>query len=149
MNRGLVRSIFTLLAVAICGCKSDNSFEAEFKKATEVIAQRDTWPDSPEKVSAAFWEARYKKNYSEMAILWPGSASFDWPALCAKDGGVKCVFGQARTPTTVRNAELPEEVEVPYASQEHFQKQGSYNLTMRLCALNTPKGKRWYVVSGN
>jgi hypothetical protein len=149
MNRGLVRSILTLLAVAICGCKDDNSFEAEFKKATAVIARRDTWPDSPEKVSAAFWEARSKKDYAEMHILWPGSASFDWPAICAKESDVKCVFGQAQMPTSVRSGELPEEVWVPYAWQEHFHKQGSYNFRMILQALNTPKGKRWYVVSGN
>jgi len=149
MNKGVVRFILTLLAVAICGCKDDNSFEAEFTKATEAIAQRDTWPDSPEKVSAAFWEARYKKDYAEMHILWPGSASFDWPALCAKDGGTKYVFGQARIPTTEQDTTPVDVAEVPYASEEHFQQHGSYNLTMRLRALNTPKGKRWYVVSGN
>ena len=149
MNKAFVRFILTLFAVAVCGCKSDNSFEAEFKRAAKEIARRDTWPESPQKVSAAFWQARYKKDYAEMHILWPGSASVNWPEVCAKDSDVKLVFGEARISTTERNDELAEEAEVPYASQQHFQEHGSYNLTMRLRALNTPKGKRWYVYSGN
>jgi hypothetical protein len=64
-------AVVLLLAVIAAGCKKDNSFAAEFKRAAKVIAERDTWPESPQDVSAAFWDARHKKDYSEMHILWP------------------------------------------------------------------------------
>jgi len=149
MNKGPIISALALLAVIAVGCKKDNSFDTEFKKAAKVIAERDTWPESPEKVSAAFWKARHKKDYPEMHILWPGSASYDWPEICAKDSGSKLVFGEARIVTRYQSTGPVEEAEVPYASEEHFEKHDSYNLTMRLGALNTQGGKRWYVYSGN
>lgn len=149
MNKGLILLSLIVFAAATCGCKNGSSFDAEFEKATKVIAQRDTWPESPENVSAAFWNARYNRNYSEMHIFWPGSASFNWSEICAKDGGAKFVFGTARIYTSYWNTEPVEEAEVPYASEEYFRKHGSYNLTMRLRALNTQRGERWYVWSGN
>jgi len=148
MAKGFIPGCVVVLAVISAGCKKDNSFEAEFKKATKIIAQRDKWPESPEDVAAAFWDARSQKNYAEMRILWPGSASFNWPEICAKDGDAKYVFGKARILTERRNEPI-EEAEVPYALEEYFKEHGSHNLTMRLKALNTQKGKRWYIYSGN
>jgi len=82
-------------------------------------------------------------------FCWPGSASFNWSEICTKDSGAKFVFGTARIYTSYWNTEPVEEAEVPYASEEYFRKHGSYNLTMRLRALNTQRGKRWYVWAGN
>jgi hypothetical protein len=148
-KRPILAAVVLLLAVIAAGCKKDNSFDAEFERAARVIAERDTWPESPQDVSAAFWNARYKKDYSEMHILWPGSASYNWPQTCAKDTGVKYVFGEARIITSYGDTGQIEEAEVPYASQEHFKEHGTYNLTMKLRALNTQRGRRWYVYSGN
>jgi prepilin-type processing-associated H-X9-DG protein len=129
---------------------TENQFTIEFEKAAKVIAERDEWPDSPEKVAEAFWQARYAKDYSEMEILWPGSASIGWPAICANDPDVKYVFGKGSTFETSNAPHgASEECHVPYASEEDFQKTGKYNLKMRLRDLQTPRGKRWYVVSGN
>jgi hypothetical protein len=148
-----------LVAVLVCagliGCGSDSakgsSFDAEFEKAAKVIAERDEWPASPEKAAEAFWQARYAKNYREMEILWPGSASIGWPEICAKDPQVKYVFGRARR---LLRDDLPhgatEISRVPYATQEYFTEHGQYNLEMVLHDLNTmTEGTRWYVVSGN
>lgn len=148
MTKRLILVCVVVLAVIIAGCKKDNSFEAEFKKAAKTIAQRDKWPESPEDVAEAFWNARYRKDYSEMHILWPGSASYNWPQICAKDGDAKYVFGKARILTERRNEPI-EEAEVPYAVEEYFKEHASHNLTLRLKALNTQKGKRWYIYSGN
>jgi hypothetical protein len=53
------------------------------------------------------------------------------------DSGVTYVFGPAR------------DHGVPYASEEYYRQHGSYNLTMRLGSLETPRGKRYYVISAN
>ena len=110
-------------------------------EALKIIETRDEWPDSPEAVVQAFWEARRAKNYKEMEILWPGSASLEkgWIERCKDDSDVRYVFGKANEAGT----------EVPYASEEYFKKNGSYNLTMRLSSTQTKKGQRYYIWSGN
>ncbi len=148
MAKRFILACVVVLAVITAGCKKDISFKAEFKKAAKTIAQRDKWPESPQDVAAAFWNARYQKNYAEMHILWPGSASYNWPEICAKDGDAKYVFGKARI-LKERGNEPIEEAEVPYALEEYFKDHASYNLTMRLKALDTQKGKRWYIYSAN
>jgi len=142
--------IGAFIALAV-GCVEGSKHDTAFRKAAEEIAARDTWPPSPENVSEAFWEARYAKDYPEMEILWPGSAgTVNWADVSASDDpDVRYVFGAARTFTTERNAEVVQEAEVPYAAEKHFQDAGDYNLTMRLRALDTPHGPRWYVYSGN
>jgi hypothetical protein len=149
MTKRFILVCVVVLAVITAGCKKDNSFEAEFKKATNTIAQRDKWPESPEDVAAAFWNARYRKDYAEMHILWPGSTSYNWPQICAKDSDARYAFGKARILTTYRDTEPIEEAEVPYALEQYFKEHGSYNLTVRLKALNTQRGNRWYVCSAN
>ena len=149
MTKRFILVCVVVLTVITAGCKKDNSFEAEFKKAANTIAQQDKWPESPQDVAAAFWNARYRKDYAEMHILWPGSASYNWPQICARDGDAKYVFGKARILTIERGSEPVEEAEVPYASEQYFKEHGSYNLTVRLKALNTQRGKRWYVCSAN
>jgi len=149
MRKRFILACGVVLAVITAGCKKDNSFEGEFKKAINIIAQRDKWPESPEDVAAAFWNARYRKDYSEMHVLWPGSASYNWPQICAKDGDAKYVFGKARILTIERGTQAVEEAEVPYALEGYFREHASYNLTMRLRPLNTQRGKRWYIYSGN
>lgn len=148
MNKGLL--IISLILIASnFGCKEEDPFDVEFKKAVKEIARRDTWPESPEKVSEAFWNARYKKNYSEMHILWPGSACLDWSEICIEDNDIKYVFGTAQIYRVNRDGELVEEADVPYASEGYFKEHGSHNLTMKLRALDTKRGKRWYLFSGN
>jgi len=108
-------------------------------EALKVIATRSEWPNSPEAVAKAFWEARAAQNYREMEILWPGSGSLDWAEICKNDSAVKYVFGKPS-----KNND-----EVPYAAEEYFNKNGSYNLTMRMASILTEKGRRYYIISGN
>jgi len=117
------------------------TFEEANGQALEIIAARSEWPGSPEAVGKAFWEARAAKNYGEMEILWPGSGSWEggWAEACKNDPPVKYVFGKPS-----KNGS-----EVPYASEEYFNKNGSYNLTMRLSSIQTEKGLRYYITSGN
>ena len=104
----------------------------------QIIQSRALWPQSPEALCKAFWSARARKDYQELKILWPGSASFDWEALCrGDDTNVTYVFGPL------------DGHEVPYASEEYYRQHGSYNLKMRLGSLETAKGKRYYIISGN
>ena len=114
-------------------------FDEAQSRAFAMIEQREQWPESAAAVCKAFWEARATKNYAEMEILWPGSASFDWPAICKNDSNVEYVFGRpAENGTTV-----------PYAAKDHLDARGTYNLTMRLGVLQTEKGGRYYIISGN
>ena len=69
--------------------------------------------------------------------------------LIKTDGDGKFVFGKARTFPIQKGTEPVEEAEVPYTSEEYYQKNGEYNLKMVLGVLETPKGKRWYVISAN
>jgi hypothetical protein len=109
------------------------------EQAFAAIRQRERWPPAPEAVCRAFWAARAARNYAEMAVLWPGTAAWNWPEICRKDPNVVYVFGPAGGDGTA----------VPYASQDHFDAQGTYNLTMHLRVLPTGRGPRYYIVSGN
>ena len=125
-------------ALAVSCSKSKPSFEEAYGTACEIIQSRAVWPQSPEALCKAFWTARATKDYQELKVLWPGSASFDWEALCrGDDTNLTYVFGP------------PDSREVPYASEEYYRQHGSYNLKMRLGSLETAKGKRYYVISGN
>ncbi len=115
------------------------SFEQAKNETLAAIRQRQVWPKSPESVSKAFWAARAQKDYAEMQMLWPGSASFNWPQICQNDPNVEYVFGESRADGT----------EVPYAAKDYFEKNHKHNLTMRLKKLDTDKGPRYYIVSGN
>jgi len=117
------------------------TFEEAKDEALTIIAARSEWPSSPEAVAKAFWEARASKNYREMEILRPGSSSWepDWAEICKNDPPVKYVFGEPSKDGS----------EVPYTSEEYFNKNGSYNLTTRLFSIQTEKGRRYYIWSGN
>lgn len=115
------------------------SFDDAKAQALEVIAAREEWPATPEDVCKAFWDARAKKDYKEMEILWPGSASYDWPSMCKDDPDVTYVFGAASDDLT----------EVPYATADYHREHGTYNLKIRIEAFDTPKGTRDFIVSGN
>jgi len=117
--------------------RTDKSWDTAFNEAIQVIQSRKNWPQTPEAVVKAYWNARAGKNYEEMRILWPGSGSWNWAQI--NDPDVKYVFGPASKSGT----------EVPYASENHFKQTGSYNLTMRLSYTDTKKGKRYYIWSGN
>jgi hypothetical protein len=38
---------------------------------------------------------------------------------------------------------------VTYATEEYYRQSGSYNMKMLLGSIETAKGKRYYVISGN
>jgi len=108
-------------------------------QAFDLIEKREHWPESPQGVCEAFWNARRKKDYDEMHILWPGTASLNWAEICKNDGKTVHVFGEPAADGKT----------VPYAEKSHFETHGAYNLTMRLDVLDTDKGARYYIVSGN
>jgi len=107
--------------------------------ALEVIRGREVWPGSAVGVCEAYWAARGKKDYDEMAVLWPGLASLDMVEMCKDDGDVEYVFGEASA----------DGIEVPYATKGYYDANKTYNLTMRLTVLYTEHGPRYFVVSGN
>ncbi len=154
------RDVIVLLVVVVCigvvvecGCRRRQagsqsgsvaqrvpvSFEEAQARAFDLIRQREQWPETSDAVCRVFWQARAAKNYAEMEILWPGSASFKWSEVCKDEPGAAYVFGSPS----------PDGTTVPYAPKDHFDAQGTYNLTMRLHALPTDKGPRYYIVSGN
>jgi len=119
-------------------------WNAAFNKAIDVIQTRENWPQTPEAVCRAFWDARARKDYNEMQILWPGSASWyqsgkGWKEICENDLPCEYIFG---TPSE-------DGTRVPYASKEYFNKNDFYNLTMKLGYIETETGRRFYVMSGN
>jgi hypothetical protein len=107
--------------------------------ALEVIRGREVWPESAVGVCEAYWAARGKKDYDEMAVLWPGLASLDLVEMCKDDGDVQYVFGEVSADDTA----------VPYAAKGYYDANKTYNLTMRLTVLYTEHGPRYFVVSAN
>lgn len=134
-------SLLALLASCAKQPTGKKTFKEAEAEALKIIAARIEWPDSPQAVAKAFWEARAARNYREMEILWPGSGSWeqDWAEICKNDSPVKYVFGEPSKDGS----------EVPYASEEYFNKNGSYNLTMKMSSVQTEKGRRYYIISGN
>ena len=132
----LAASVALLSLLSSCGKQATppKSWEQARNEAMRTMNTREEWPASPEAVCRAFWEARRAENYTEMAILWPGSGSYDWPEICKKDNpAAKYVFGEANEAKT----------DVPYASEEYFKEYGSYNLTMKMGSIESPKGLRY------
>ncbi len=149
---------YLLIAVAVCGVvvlglryrlllhremetarRNMSAFEQAQGRAFAVIRQRPQWPESPEAVCRAFWEARAAEDYAEMEILWPGTTAAKWARICGSEPNVSYVFGPASE----------DGLTVPYAAKDRFDAHGTYSLTMRLQVLQTDKGKRYYIVSGN
>jgi hypothetical protein len=113
-------------------------FEEARNAALQIMQSRALWPQSPEALCKEFWAARARKDYAEMKVLWPGSASFDWETLRRQDdANVTYVFGAW------------DGRQVPYASAEYHRRHGSYNMKMLLGSIETAKGKRHFVISGN
>lgn len=152
---------YLLIAVAVCGgvvlglryrllfrremettrgnTSTFEQFQQAQARAFTAIRRRPQWPESPEAVCKAFWEARAAKDYAEMEILWPRVTAARWAQMCESEPNVSYVFGPASE----------DGLTVPYAAKDRFDAHGTYNLTMRLQVLQTDKGKRYYIISGN
>ena len=120
--------------------KDKTEFGKAFEEAISVVYKRENWPE-PRDLAVAYWKARAAKNYNEMAIFWPGSATWNRQAI-ENEESIEYVFGEALT------AELEDNIIVPYASKSYYEKQGKYNLKMRLTNRKSTKG-RYYIYSGN
>ncbi|HCO94382.1 MAG TPA: hypothetical protein DIU00_10600 [Phycisphaerales bacterium] len=116
------------------------AYDKAFKEAVSVVDTRENWPEAHD-LAIAYWQARNAKNYDEMAIYWPGSATWNRKAL-KKEEPVEYVFGE------VQPGEIEGCLIVPYASKNYFGKHGKYSLEMRLSNEKSSKG-RYYIVSGN
>jgi len=120
--------------------KEKNAYDEAFEKAIAEIDSRQNWPE-PRDLVVRYWQARNAKNFDEMAIFWPGSATWNRQAL-EKEEAVEYVFGE------VQAAETEGDVVVPYASKSYYDKHGKFSLKMVLSNRKNAK-KRYYIVSGN
>jgi len=110
-----------------------------FEQRIAIIDSRPTWPE-PKELVERYWQARAKKDYDEMALLWPHSAYWDREFI-ENEKLVEYVFGE---PQKINNKNLI----VPYAAKSYYDQHGTYNLTMRLTNEKSAKG-RYYIISGN
>ena len=110
-----------------------------FEQTIAIIDSRPNWPE-PQELVKRYWQARAAKNYDEMAILWPGSATWN-QKLLADEKTAEYVFGE--TVFTQYGGAF-----VPYAEKTYYEKHGKYNLKMWLRNEKSTKG-RYYIVSGN
>ena len=120
--------------------KDKTAFGKAFEEAIIVIDNRKNWPE-PRDLAVAYWKARAEKNYDEMAILWPGSATWNRRVI-ENEESIEYVFGETRT------GEMEDNIIVPYASKSYYEKHGKYSLKMRLTNKKSTKG-RYYIFSGN
>jgi len=119
--------------------REKTAFQVVFEAAITAIDARESWP-APRDLVITYWEARAAKEYGEMAILWPGSAL--WNRDLESEKAAAYVFGD------VQGTGSEGHIIVPYASKEHYERNNTYNLKMRLSNERSAKG-RYYIVSGN
>ena len=120
--------------------KAETEFQKVFNKAIAIIDSRKSWAE-PYDLVVTYWKARAAKNYDEMAILWPGSATWNRQVL-EKEEPVEYVFGE------VQATEFEGHIIVPYATKSYYEKHGKYSLKMCLENRKSTKG-RYYISSGN
>ncbi|MHC4636047.1 MAG: hypothetical protein ACYTBP_06000 [Planctomycetota bacterium] len=120
--------------------KDKTAYGKAFEKAINVIDNMENWPE-PRDLAVVYWKNRTAKNYDEMAILWPGSAIWNRQSL-EKEEPIEYVFGKVQT------TGIEGHIIVPYATKSYFEKNGKYNLKMRLSKEKSAK-RRYYIVSGN
>lgn len=116
------------------------AYDKAFEKAIVEIDSRQAWPE-PRDLVVKYWQARNAKHFDEMAVLWPGSATWNRQAL-EKEEPVEYVFGEAQ-PTKSQDYII-----VPYASKSYYEKHGEFSLKMVLSNRDSDK-KRYYIISGN
>jgi len=123
------------------------AYDKAFEEAIPVVDDRESWPE-PRDLVISYWQHRSAKNYDEMAILWPGSATWNSQAL-EKEEPVEYVFGEVQAVFgEVQAEEMEGLIVVPYASKSYYDKHGKYSLKMVLSNKESAKG-RYYIVSGN
>jgi len=120
--------------------KQKTAYDKAFEEAINVIDARENWPE-PRDLVMKYWQTRNAKNYDDLAVFWPGSATWNRQAL-EKEEPVEYVFGEAQTTETQGH------IVVPYATKNYFGKHGKYSLKMRLSNEKNSKG-RYYIISGN
>jgi hypothetical protein len=120
--------------------KPETEVEKAFNKAIEIIDSRKSWSE-PRDLVVAYWEARASKNYNEMSVLWPGSATWN-RRIIESEEPVEYAIGE------VQSTEFNGYIIVPYASKDYYEKHAKYNLKMRLTNRKSTKG-RYYIYSGN
>ena len=116
------------------------AYDKAFADAISVVDKRENWPE-PRDLVIAYWQMRTAKNYDQMAIYWPGSATWNSQAL-EKEEPVEYVFGEVNTKWAEGY------IVVPYASKSYYDKHSKYSLKMVLSNEKSAKG-RYYIVSGN
>ncbi len=120
--------------------KDKTAFDKAFEEAIKAVDKRENWPE-PRDLAVAYWKARAEKNYDEMAILWPGSATWNRQAI-ENEEPVEYVFGK------VQATDMEGEIIVPYSTKSYYEKHRKYSLKMRLTNRKSTKG-RYYIYSGN
>ena len=89
--------------------KENIEFEKAFEKAITIIDNQVNWPE-PRELVIKYWKARDAKNYDELAILWPGSATWNRQVL-ENEEAIEYVFGEVQT------TETKDQIFVPYATK--------------------------------
>ena len=122
----------------------DIEIEAEepttFEEAINVVDKRKNWPE-PRDLAVEYWKARTAKNYDEIAMFWPGSATWNRQVI-ENEEPVEYVFGKVQT------TEMEDNIIVPYATKSYYEKNRKYSLKMRLTNKKSSKGL-YYIYSGN
>jgi len=116
------------------------AYDKAFEKAIAEIDARQDWP-KPRDLVVKYWQARNAKDFDEMAILWPGSATWNRQVL-EREEAIEYVFGSAQA------TKSEDSIIVPYASKSYYDQHGKYGLKMVLSNKKSEK-KRYYIVSGN
>jgi hypothetical protein len=120
--------------------KEKTACDKASEEAIAAIDARENWPE-PRDLVMTYWEKRTAKEYDEMAVFWPGSATWNRQAL-ENEEPVEYIFG------AVQATESEGRLIVPYASKSYFEKHGKYGLKMRLSNEKSSKG-RYHIISGN
>ncbi len=120
--------------------KEKTAYDNVFEEAISGVNNGENWPE-PRDLVMKYWQARNAKNYDDLAVFWPGSATWNRQVL-ENEEAIEYVFGEVQTTETQGH------IFVPYATKSYYEKYGKYSLKMWLSNEKSSKG-RYYIVSGN
>ena len=94
--------------------EQEAAYGAVFQEAISKIDNQEHWP-KPRDLVIAYWQARATKNYDEMTVFWPGSATWN-RQVAEREEPEEYVFGTAQV------SEMDGHLIVPYASRRYYEK---------------------------
>ncbi len=142
-NPEFLDGIFDIDLLASGEMKSPESllgttFEGVFEQALADIDSRQSWFETPEELANAYFQARSRKDFDQLALLWPGSEFINHQEI-SNEESTEYVHGPVREISQNRFI-------IPYATDAYYQEHGEYSDHLTIINAHSLSG-RYYIIS--